>query len=185
MRTLYLKLSREPDLDWIRFFHEERESRVVIVRHGLWLEDDYIVFDCLLRNVKTHHLPDFGLSLAYANEKTRQLRRAKREESAQRRSDEASENVELDELRTLVRADAGCAAARPALANALAEAKTESEYMAATFAVIGLADCEIAAGETATARQQLESELATLATRKSDDRVLARVRAVLAKIKSH
>ena len=53
MRTLYLKLSREPEVPWVRLFHEEREARVVIKRHGLWIEDGYIVFDCLLEDVRS------------------------------------------------------------------------------------------------------------------------------------
>src|SRR5258706_16456972 len=80
MRTLYLGLSREPDIAWIRFFHEERESRIVIKRHGLWIEDGYIVFDCLLADVETDHLPDLRLSLDYANRKSRELIAQRREE---------------------------------------------------------------------------------------------------------
>src|SRR5947209_538556 len=83
MRTLYLGLSRAPDLAWTRFFHEERESRIVIKRHGLWIEDGYIVFDCLLPDVETHHLPDFRLSIAYANSKSHQLVARQKEHSEQ------------------------------------------------------------------------------------------------------
>src|SRR5262249_10263092 len=73
MRTLFLRLTREPEVDWVRYFHEERESRIVLKRHGLWIEDGYIVFDCLLDDVEEHHLPDFQLSIDYANERYRGL----------------------------------------------------------------------------------------------------------------
>ena len=65
MRTLYLKLNREPDLEWIRYFNTERESRVVPTRHGMWIEEGYIIFDCLLPNVERYHLPDFQQSIDY------------------------------------------------------------------------------------------------------------------------
>ena len=114
MRTLFLKLSREPEIDWIRFFNEERESRVVPTRHGLWIEDGYIVFDCLLRNVETLHLPDFRLSVAYANEHARLKRARNREEVEQLRVDEGNERDLLATLRTLVRDEPTFAGASPA-----------------------------------------------------------------------
>jgi hypothetical protein len=105
MRTLYLKLSREPDTSWIRFFHEERESRVVIKRHGLWIEEGYIVFDCLLDDVETHHLPDFRLSVDFANNKYRELMQARREEGEQNRQDAFDEKNDLIALRARIRGE--------------------------------------------------------------------------------
>jgi len=106
MRTLYLKLSREPDTRWIRFFHEERESRVVIKRHGLWIEEGYIVFDCLLDDVETHHLLDFRSSVEFANDKYRELMQAQREEGEQNRQDALDEKKELVHLRARIREEA-------------------------------------------------------------------------------
>jgi len=103
MRTLHLKLSAEPDLDWVRFFREERESRVVVKRHGLWIEDGYIVFDCLLADVETHHLPDFRKSVAFANVKWRELNAMRGKESRQRRDAERNEQQRLTALRDHVR----------------------------------------------------------------------------------
>ncbi len=108
MRTLYLGLSREPDLAWIRFFHEERESRIVIKRHGLWIEDGYIVFDCLLPDVETHHLPDFRASIDYANRKSRELVATRREQNEQQQRSTRAEQRRLAELRARIR-DAGLA----------------------------------------------------------------------------
>ena len=121
MRTLYLKLSAEPDLEWIRLFREERESRVVIKRHGLWIEDGYIVFDCLLPDVEAHHLPDFRKSIAYANEHYRELKAARRREGRQREDPGRDEEQQLAELRARVRNDqaAKLAAARSAAAAAV------------------------------------------------------------------
>jgi hypothetical protein len=123
MRTLYLGLSREPDLAWIRFFHEERESRIVIKRHGLWIEDGYIVFDCLLADVETHHLPDFRASIVYANSKSRELVAAHREQSEQQRRNTRAEQRRLAELRARIRG-AGppkVAVAQPAAPDATIE----------------------------------------------------------------
>ena len=117
MRTLYLGLSREPDLAWIRFFHEERESRIVIKRHGLWIEDGYIVFDCLLPDVEPHHLPDFRASIDYANHKSRELVATRREQSEQEHRSTRAEQRRLAELRARIRG-AGPSNEVPALAAA-------------------------------------------------------------------
>jgi len=113
MRTLYLKLSREPDTAWIRFFHEERESRVVIKRHGLWIEEGYIVFDCLLDDVETHHLPDFRRSVEFANNKYSELMQVRRDEGEQNRQDAVDEKNELIALRARIRGEGEVESALP------------------------------------------------------------------------
>src|SRR3569833_2201507 len=105
MRTLYLKLSREPDLEWIRYFNTERESRVVPTRHGMWIEEGYIIFDCLLQNVERYHLPDFQQSIDYANERSRERLVERREERAQRRAEISEEHDALESLRAKIRND--------------------------------------------------------------------------------
>lgn len=103
MRVVHLKLNRQPDLPWIKFFHEERESRIGARRRGLWIEDGYIAFDCLLIDVEEHHLPDIRRSLDYANERALALVAARiRERGAQGASDR-SERLELEALRKRVR----------------------------------------------------------------------------------
>jgi len=103
MRTLYLRLSRHPEVEWVRFFHEERESRVVIKRHGLWIEDGGIVFDCLLEDVEKHHLPDFRLSVAYANGKYREFLAARAVQGDRGRDEARTEQAELEALRERIR----------------------------------------------------------------------------------
>jgi hypothetical protein len=105
MRTLYLQLSREPDLEWIRHFNTERESRVVPTRHGMWIEEGYIIFDCLLPNVERFHLPDFQQSIDYANERSRERVAERREERAQRRAEITEEHATLESLRAKIRND--------------------------------------------------------------------------------
>jgi len=134
MRTLYLKLSREPALGWVRFFHEEREARVVIKRHGLWIEDDYIVFDCLLEDVEKHHLPDFRLSVDYANHKYREFLATRREEGEQIRDDARQEQRELAALRKRIRQGRGAAPTLVAMPSPLASKPTPSANRAATLA---------------------------------------------------
>lgn len=103
MRVVHLKLNRQPDLPWIKFFHEERESRIGARRRGLWIEDGYIAFDCLLADVESDHLPDIRRSLDYANERALALVAARiRERGAQGASDR-SERLELEALRKRVR----------------------------------------------------------------------------------
>lgn len=73
LRVVYLKLNREPpDLLWTKFFHQERESRTMIRRRGLWIEDGYISFDCLPEEIEPFHLPDIQRSVDFANRKYRE-----------------------------------------------------------------------------------------------------------------
>ena len=103
MRTLYLRLSRDPDLAWNKFFFEERNARVEVKRHGLWIEDGYIVFDCLLIDVDNHHLPDIRRSIAYANERSRELRQAQQDEREQLKAKARDEAEILKSLRATIR----------------------------------------------------------------------------------
>ena len=131
MRTLYLRLSRDPETEWVRFFHEERESRIVIKRHGLWIEDGYIVFDCLLDDVETHHLPDFRKSVEYANGKYREFLVARGEAGEQVREEARNERAELAALRERIRRGEtrdiktarGTPAAKPAANGSASEPK--------------------------------------------------------------
>lgn len=76
LRVMFLRLDREPpDTDWPRLFFEERESRIVARRRGLWIEENYISFDSLPEEVEKIHLPDIRRSMAYANRKYRELAR--------------------------------------------------------------------------------------------------------------
>ena len=141
MRTLYLGLSREPDLAWIRFFHEERESRIVIKRHGLWIEDGYIVFDCLLPDVEPHHLPDFRASIDYANRKSRELVAAHLERSEQQRRSTRAEQRRLAELRARIRGTGGSnEALAPAVAAEAAAEPAPAELPAVSNAANDGAD---------------------------------------------
>ena len=118
MRTVYLRLSREPDFAWSRFFHEERASRINARRHGLWIEDEYIVIDCMLDEVQTHQLPDIEKSIRFANEQSRVLREQRRVERQSSTQAVADEREQLAELRGEIRrrADAPSATVAPVVA---------------------------------------------------------------------
>jgi hypothetical protein len=105
MRTLYLKLNRDPDIAWSKFFFEERNSRVELKRHGLWIEDGYIVFDCLLIDVDNHHLPDIRQSITYANDRSRELVETQREERERNKAKARDEAEMLKSLRANIRDD--------------------------------------------------------------------------------
>jgi hypothetical protein len=105
MRTLYLKLSRDPDIAWNKFFFEERNSRVEVKRHGLWIEDGYIVFDCLLIDVDNHHLPDIRRSIGFANERSHELVETRREERERLKATARDEAQVLKALRANIRDD--------------------------------------------------------------------------------
>ena len=103
MRSLYLKLNRDPNPEWTRLFFEERNSRVEIKRHGLWIEDGYIVFDCLLIDVDDYHLPDIRQSIDYANARSRVLVEARHAEVERLRDEAQSEARMLGALRASIR----------------------------------------------------------------------------------
>ena len=103
MRTVYLKLSREPDVAWTRHFFEERGKRVNPRRHGLWIEDDFIVLDCFVNEVESHHLPDLRRSIDYANRMRREHVERHREHVEQSRDDARGEQDALAALRARIR----------------------------------------------------------------------------------
>ncbi|HZW50453.1 MAG TPA: hypothetical protein VFF05_01205 [Rudaea sp.] len=114
MRTLYLKLDREPNPEWTRLFYEERNSRVELKRHGLWIEDGYIVFDCLLIDVDDYHLPDIRQSIDYANARSRVLVEVRHAEAERLRSEARSEAHMLGALRASIRSPATAPSEMPA-----------------------------------------------------------------------
>ncbi len=103
MRTLHLKLNRDPESGWSRLFFEERNSRVELKRHGLWIEDGYIVFDCLLIDVDDYHLPDIRQSIDYANARSRVLTEARHVEAERLRDEAQTEQHMLKALRSAIR----------------------------------------------------------------------------------
>lgn len=124
MRTLHLKLNRDPNPEWIRLFFEERNSRVELKRHGLWIEEGYIVFDCLLIDVDDYHLPDIRQSIDYANARSRVLVEARHAEVERLRDEAQSEAHMLGALRASIRTptptrhEASASAAAPVVAPA-------------------------------------------------------------------
>ena len=114
MRTLHLKLNREPNPEWTRLFYEERNSRVELKRHGLWIEDGYIVFDCLLIDVDDYHLPDIRQSIDYANARSRVLVEVRHAEAERLRSEARSEAHMLGALRASIRSPAAASSEMPA-----------------------------------------------------------------------
>ena len=143
MRTLYLRLSRDPDLAWNKFFFEERNTRVEVKRHGLWIEDGYIVFDCLLIDVDNHHLPDIRRSIAYANERSRELRQAQQDEREQLKAKARDEAEMLKALRANIRDERPDAVTNP---TALFETHGSPEP-ATAHALEEAADAQLAAPE--------------------------------------
>ena len=147
LRVMFLRLDREPpDTDWPRLFFEERESRIVARRRGLWIEENYISFDSLPEEVEKIHLPDIRQSLAYANRKYRELshqRRLKRLESLAGQRSERDEMLALQErVRSLLNGsdaaiDVSAAVKRPEAATVAADiapAATAIAVKAATIA---------------------------------------------------
>ncbi|HST26989.1 MAG TPA: hypothetical protein VLK26_01305 [Rudaea sp.] len=118
MRTLHLRLNRDPNPEWTRLFFEERNSRVELKRHGLWIEDGYIVFDCLLIDVDDYHLPDIRQSIDYANARSRVLVEARHAEVERLRDEAQSEAHMLGALRAAIRTPAATRHEAPASAPA-------------------------------------------------------------------
>jgi hypothetical protein len=120
LRILFLKLDRAPpDNDWLRLFFEERESRIVARRRGLWIEDDTISFDALPAEVEIVHMPDIRRSVDYANREYRKLYTKKRNAREHEQRSLAAERDELVALRDRLRAS--FAAPEPEIGTAFAE----------------------------------------------------------------
>jgi hypothetical protein len=136
MRTLYLKLDREPNPEWTRLFYEERNSRVELKRHGLWIEDGYIVFDCLLIDVDDYHLPDIRQSIDYANARSRVLVEVRHAEAERLRSEARSEAHMLGALRATNRAPAEAPTEAPSAPATIAEPARIVEPVATATAAV-------------------------------------------------
>ncbi|GMV29208.1 MAG: hypothetical protein AMXMBFR59_13330 [Rhodanobacteraceae bacterium] len=114
LRVMFLRLDREPpDNDWPRLFFEERETRIVARRRGLWIEDGYISFDALPEEVETIHLPDIRQSVSYANRKYRELCVQRRRRQLDNLAELRSERDELLALQARVRGLIGGETAPP------------------------------------------------------------------------
>jgi hypothetical protein len=152
MRVVHLRLNRQPDPHWIRFFHEERESRINARRAGIWIEDGYIAFDCLLPEVESHHMPDIRRSVDYANERSLALITARLRERGAQAAADRSERLELEQLRKRVRdlvdprAVAGRTAPAPAATGAQPPAVAKQERVVDRGADRRAADRRTAAG---------------------------------------
>lgn len=150
LRVMFLRLDRPPpDTDWSRLFFEERDTRIVARRRGLWIEENYISFDSLPDEVDKIHLPDIRLSVAYANRKYRELaleRRLKRQED---RAGQRSERDEMLALRARVRGILD----DPSVATALPVTATPAPVVAkpAVPAAMGVSAASPAAAAVETA----------------------------------
>jgi hypothetical protein len=139
LRVMFLRLDREPpDTDWPRLFFEERESRIVARRRGLWIEENHISFDALPEEVEKIHLPDIRQSIAYANRKYRELARERRLNRLASLAGQRSERDEMLALQERVRGliNGGDAATSVSAAIATPDAARAATATAAKAATI-------------------------------------------------
>lgn len=146
MRTLHLKLNRDPEPGWSKLFFEERNSRVELKRHGLWIDEAYIVFDCLLIDVDDYHLPDIRQSIDYANARSRVLVEAHHADLERQRDEARDEAQMLGALRASIRTPLATPAAVPSapVAGTAPAASHAAVAVAAPQGEVGV-DADVAA----------------------------------------
>lgn len=103
MRVVYLKLDRAPDRFWVRLFQENRGMRSNPLRFGLWLDDDWISFDCRIDDIEPTHLPDIQSAIDYANRRYREVLEQRRAERVATVDEGPSEAAKLDALAARLR----------------------------------------------------------------------------------
>ncbi|HEY7872307.1 MAG TPA: hypothetical protein VIC31_06255 [Rudaea sp.] len=177
MRTLHLKLNRDPNPEWSRLFYEERNSRVELKRHGLWIEDGYIVFDCLLIDVDDYHLPDIRQSIDYANARSRVLVEARHTEAERLRGEAQNEAHMLGALRAVIRTPTAAPVADPVPVAEPAKAVEPVATAAVTVATESEAEPEVPTPPEAHIEPLHAEREAVLEERRNDWR--ARFRAAL------
>ncbi len=93
-------------------------------------------------------------------------------------------NVALQKLAVaeVGRAESGCKAARPLLAETVTMAGDDEHQMIRLLATVDLAECEAEAGDVRAARERLEVQLAWLTNAGAEDVALAPVRKALANL---
>lgn len=156
LRVMFLRLDREPpDTDWPRLFFEERETRIVARRRGLWIEENYISFDSLPEEVEKIHLPDIRQSIAYANRKYRELcveRRLKRLENLAEQRSERDEMLSLQaRIRGLLAGDGESAGSAPPAAAVAASARPAAAVPAPRTATAPVVVAPVASPPAASA----------------------------------
>lgn len=115
LRVMFLRLDREPpDNEWTRLFFEERETRIVARRRGIWIEDGCISFDALPEEVEKIHLPDIRRSVDYANREYRVVCEQRRKKRLAVLAEQSSERDEMLALQARVRGLITPTAAAPA-----------------------------------------------------------------------
>lgn len=103
MRIVHFRLDRAPDRFWVRLFQEERSQRAHALRFGLWIEEDWLSFDCKLEDVEPTHLPDIQASIDYANRRYREVLEERRADRTGPGGESASEAAQLDALAARLR----------------------------------------------------------------------------------
>ena len=103
MRVVYLELNRAPDRFWVRLFRENRDQRTNPLRFGLWIEDEWISFDCRIDDIETSHVPDIEASIEYANRRYREVLEERRAQRDAPVDEGPSEAAKLDALAARLR----------------------------------------------------------------------------------
>lgn len=102
MRVVFLRLDRAPDRFWVRLFQENRSMRANPLRFGLWIDDEWLSFDCLIDDIETVHLPDIQLAIDYANRRYREVLEERRAQHVAA-EEGPSEAAKLDALAARLR----------------------------------------------------------------------------------
>src|SRR5476651_1933523 len=98
LRYIYLRLSQTPPPLWQKYFAESRK----IARHprwrNIWVDRKYLIVECVLEEIETHHLNDLKQDMAFANSNYRQyLQHSSRAEIKK----EQTQSIERDRLREM------------------------------------------------------------------------------------
>lgn len=98
-RHMYLKLSDKPTNEWINLFNRSHS----IPRHTMWreawIEGNYIVVDCVPKEIETHHLADLKQDIEKANNSYHDYLKKAEERAGYRKQQQSAEKEELEQLK--------------------------------------------------------------------------------------
>jgi hypothetical protein len=105
LRHMFLKLSAPPPGKWAEILVQERTFPRHTMWRDAWIEDDYLIVDCVPEELESHHLRDLKQDVAPSNAKYRGYLRRLAQQHVQQQQAQDAEREHLSKFRERLRFD--------------------------------------------------------------------------------
>ena len=104
-RRLYLKLSEEPQPEWVKIFEQERRFPSHRVWRNAWVVGAHIVVECLPEELEQYQLNHLKEDVATVNKKFSEWAVERQAVNIRQLQEQEAARKQLDKLRTKLRFD--------------------------------------------------------------------------------